>query len=141
MKNLKNLQSVIGGKLWEKNGKSRLYLNEGNNTKKMKTTAYVEMKGGDFDIKVFIDCPSQPYSWIKKEKEKVEKSINKKIYGETLYRLYHKIEKKHIDVMGEFTDDVKYAADFENQDEALEEIENLEDDNVDNYIVQPFVER
>lgn len=56
---------------WEKGGKQRLYLPKkfGYNTKKMSTSAYIAIVDDKAIACVFIDCPSQPDSWIKSQQK------------------------------------------------------------------------
>lgn len=80
MKTLEQLNDKLNGKLWEKLGKKRIYLDEGYNTKKMKTTTYVEQtETGSFIVKCFIDCPSQDWNWIKSQQEQVIESVESRI--------------------------------------------------------------
>lgn len=86
---LNQLAEKLNGKLWENGNKERVYLNRGHNTKKMKTTIYVELSpSGIFDVKCYIDCPSQPYSWIASQKEDVIESVEKEIKMITAATLY-----------------------------------------------------
>ena len=74
------LAEQIESRLWEKYGKTRIYLDYGYNTKKMKTTAYIfQNETGEFIPVVFIDCPTQHYNWINNEKIRVKEVIEDKI--------------------------------------------------------------
>ena len=76
MKTLEKIAEKFGTKVWEKGDKKRVYLNNfGYNTKKMKTTCYVYEENGELKVAVFIDCPSQPYSWIKSQVNEVRNLI------------------------------------------------------------------
>lgn len=80
MKTLDQLNEKLNGKIWEKAGKKRIYLDKGHNTKKMKTTTYVEQnENGEFVVKCFIDCPSQNWNWIKSQQEKVIEGVEEDI--------------------------------------------------------------
>lgn len=79
MKTLTELNEKLNGRIWSKNGIERIYLDEGYNTKKMKTTTYVQVINDSFVVKCFIECPSQDYNWIKSQQERVIESVEEKI--------------------------------------------------------------
>lgn len=79
MKTLTELNEKLKGKMWSKNGIERIYLDRGHNTKKMKTTTYVELKDDEFVVKCFIDCPSQDWNWIKSQQEQVIEGVEEDI--------------------------------------------------------------
>lgn len=60
-------------KAWEKAGKQRLYFPKtfGYNTKKMSTSAYIDILSDKAIACVYIDCPSQPDSWIQAQQQEV----------------------------------------------------------------------
>lgn len=59
-------------KAWEKNDKKRIYIHGvGYNTKKMSTKAWIEVGGDHPYIRVDIECPSQPQSWIDSQEQKI----------------------------------------------------------------------
>lgn len=76
---LEQIQEKIGGKLWEKAGKRRVYLDRGYNTKKMKTTTCVEMTETGYVVKCFIECPSQDWNWIKSQQNQVIEGVESDI--------------------------------------------------------------
>lgn len=69
---LEQLAEKLGGKLWIKGDMKRIYLDRGYNTKKMTTKTYVFQKeDSSFGVSCFIDCPSQPFAWIKSQQEEL----------------------------------------------------------------------
>jgi len=65
-------------KAWEKNGKQRLYFKGlGYNTKKMSTSAYIDLSDGNAIAHCYIDCPSQPSSWISSQQDEVVASMQR----------------------------------------------------------------
>lgn len=76
---LEQLAEKLNGKLWVKGDLKRIYLDRGYNTKKMSTKTYVEEVDGEFVVKCFVDCPSQPYQWIKSQQEEVIENVEKDI--------------------------------------------------------------
>lgn len=88
MKTLEQLNEKLKGKIWEKGDKKRIYLDRGHNTKKMKTSTYVELVDDNFIVKCFIDCPSQDWNWIKSQQEQIVDQVSdeiKKDMCETYY--------------------------------------------------------
>lgn len=75
----KLLAEKIGGKFWEKHGKTRIYLDRGFNTQKMRTSTYIEIEDNELNIKCFIDCESQPYNWIKSQQNKIISEVEKEL--------------------------------------------------------------
>lgn len=74
------LAEKMEGKIWEKYGKTRVYVDYGYNTRKMKTTAYIfQNESGEFIPVVYVDCPSQHYNWINNEKIRVQEALQEKI--------------------------------------------------------------
>jgi len=75
------LAEKLNAKVWEKGDLKRIYLNdEGYNTKKMSTKAYIfQNESGEFKVSVRIECYSQSINWITSQEEEVKKSIEKKI--------------------------------------------------------------
>jgi hypothetical protein len=58
----------------------RVYLDLGYTTKKMKTTTYVyEKREGEVGISCYIECSSQPMSWIRSQQDEVVDIVVKKI--------------------------------------------------------------
>lgn len=76
---LEQLAEKLNGNLWVKGDLKRVYLDKGWNTKKMSTKTYVEEVNGEFVVKCFIDCPSQPWNWIKSQQEEVIESVERQI--------------------------------------------------------------
>lgn len=85
-------------KVWEKGELKRIYLNEGYNTRKMRTKTYIwQDEKGDFKVSCYIDCPSQPWNWIICQKEIVVKEVEEKIYkalAETYFLPIHKTDSR-----------------------------------------------
>jgi len=74
------LSEKLGGKLWIKEDKKRIYLDCGYNTKKMSTKTYVyQREDGTFGVSCYIDCPSQPYAWIQSQQSEVIESVERRI--------------------------------------------------------------
>lgn len=76
---IEQLAVAMNKSLFTKSATPRIYLNEGFNTKKMKTTTYIYEVGGEFKISCFIDCPSQPMAWINSQKESVIEGVENMI--------------------------------------------------------------
>lgn len=78
---LKELNESLKGRIWEKADKKRIYLDKGYNTKKMKTTTYVEVSENElfFVVKCFIDCPSQSFNWIDSQQDLIIESVTNEI--------------------------------------------------------------
>ena len=82
MKNVtvEQLAERLEGKVWTKNGMTRIYLERGYNTKKMTTKTYVFLReDGSWGVSCYIDCPSQPYQWIKSQTEEVVSSVEREL--------------------------------------------------------------
>jgi hypothetical protein len=76
---LEQLAEKLNGKLWIKGDMKRVYLDRGYNTKKMSTKTYVFEKDGQFIVSCYIECPSQPFTWIKAQQQEVVASIESEI--------------------------------------------------------------
>lgn len=73
---LEQLAQELGQSVWSKGNLKRIYLNDaGYNTKKMSTKAFIYEVEGEFKVSVSIECPSQPWQWIKSQQEEVRDSI------------------------------------------------------------------
>ncbi len=72
---LQELGIKLNGKFWSKEGKERIYLDRGYNTKKMSTKTYVEIKNDEFVVRCFIDCPSQNDNWIESQQFDVIENV------------------------------------------------------------------
>lgn len=87
--NIYELAEKLNAKVWEKGDMKRIYLNdEGYNTKKMSTKTFIwQDETGEFKVSVRIECPSQPWNWIKSQEQEVRewvlKRIDRAINGET----------------------------------------------------------
>lgn len=91
MKNLtlQQLAEKLNGKYWEKGDKQRVYLDRGNNTKKMKTTSYVcQLDNGEFKVCCYIDCPSQDWNWIKSQQQQIIDSVQEDVDFITAEKLF-----------------------------------------------------
>jgi len=78
---LEELNKSLKGRIWQKGDKKRIYLDKGYNTKKMKTTTYVEVSENElfFVVKCFIDCPSQSFNWIDSQQDLIIESVTNEI--------------------------------------------------------------
>ena len=74
-KNIGWVEQKLGGKIWSKNGITRLYVNAGYNTKKMKTTLYIAEVAGGIKISCVVECPTQNSTWIAAEEKAVINSV------------------------------------------------------------------
>jgi hypothetical protein len=79
MKTIEQLNEKLQGKIWEKGDKKRIYLDRGYNTKKMKTSTYVELVDCSFIVKCFIECDSQGWNWIKSQQEEIIERVENEI--------------------------------------------------------------
>lgn len=105
---IEQLAEKLKGKLWEKGDLKRIYLDRGHNTKKMSTKTYVFEKDGEFQVSCYIECPSQPYQWIKSQQQEIIDSVNQDI--ETIIELFNTelIEAKLTDDKKEVLVNVSY---------------------------------
>lgn len=76
---LQELAIKLNGKFWSKEGKERVFLDKGYNTKKMSTKTYVEVRNDEFVVRCFIDCPSQNDNWIESQQEEIVYNVSKEI--------------------------------------------------------------
>lgn len=77
---LQELATKLNGKFWSKEGKERVYLERGYNTKKMSTSTYVEQsENGLFIVKCFVKCDNQDYNWCKSQSDIVIESVEREI--------------------------------------------------------------
>lgn len=77
---IEDLAVKLNGKMWTKGDLKRIYLDRGYNTKKMSTKTYVEETSeGNFNVKCFVECPSQDYNWCKSQAEQVIESVDQEI--------------------------------------------------------------
>jgi len=138
MKNLtiEQLAEALKGKLWVKGDLKRIYLDKGYNTKKMSTKTYVyQREDGTFGVSCYIDCPSQPWNWIKSQQdeiiERVEESIEAAIYelenpGADYYedKAAKEAEAERAEAIRDFLDNVEIRKEYWAKDygRALESI-------------------
>lgn len=77
---IEQLAEKLDGKLWIKGDMKRIYLERGYNTKKMTTKTYVfQREDGTFGVSCYIDCPSQPFQWIKSQQQEVVEGVEASI--------------------------------------------------------------
>ncbi len=76
---LQELATKLNGKFWSKEGKERVYIDRGYNTKKMSTKTYVEIRNDEFVVRCFIDCPSQSDNWIESQQNEVIENVENEI--------------------------------------------------------------
>lgn len=77
---IEDLAVKLNGKMWTKGDLKRIYLDRGYNTKKMSTKTYVEETSeGNFNVKCFVECPSQDYNWCKSQANQVIDSVDNQI--------------------------------------------------------------
>lgn len=83
MKNvtIEQLAEKMGKTVWSKGDLKRIYLNDaGYNTKKMSTKSFIfQDESGEFCVSVRIECPSQPWAWIKSQQDEVRDYIMNEI--------------------------------------------------------------
>lgn len=90
---IEQLAEKLNGKLWVKGDLKRIYLKKGYNTKKMSTKTYIEDVNGRFVVKCFIDCPSQPWEWIKSQQNEIIESVEEMI-NKVLVQSYHLFDEE-----------------------------------------------
>lgn len=77
---LEQLAERFNTTVWSKGDLKRIYLNDaGYNTKKMTTKTFIYEQDGEFKVSCRIECPSQPYQWIKSQEEEIKETIYGKI--------------------------------------------------------------
>lgn len=77
---LENLAEKLDGNYWEKGNLKRVYLDKGNNTKKMSTKTFIwQDENGEFKVSCKIDCNSQPYEWINSQQEEIKNRVYEEI--------------------------------------------------------------
>lgn len=76
---LEQLATELNGKIWTKGEMKRVYIERGYNTKKMSTKTYIHEVNGQFEVKVYIECPSQDYNWIKSQQDQIIESVENQI--------------------------------------------------------------
>jgi hypothetical protein len=77
---IEDLAVKLNGNMWTKGDLKRIYLDRGYNTKKMSTKTYVEETSkGNFNVKCFVECPSQDYNWCKSQANQVIERLESEI--------------------------------------------------------------
>jgi hypothetical protein len=81
---IEQLAERLEKSVWTKGDIKRIYLNdEGYNTNKMSTKTYIyQREDGSFGVSCYIDCPSQPYSWIKSQQEEIVERVMRMVNRE-----------------------------------------------------------
>jgi len=91
---IETLAEKINGKLWIKGDMKRIYLDEGYNTKKMSTKTYIFQRDDNtFGVNCYIECPSQPYQWIKSQQDEIIANVLNRIeetLSDTVYIMTNK---------------------------------------------------
>lgn len=137
---LKELEEKIGGTYWEKGNLRRLYLDRGHNTKKMTTKTFIwEDENGALRISCKIECPSQPYEWVKSQQDQVKKGVMREI-EDALASQYFFAKKKGTELYFEYGKLVEYKEVVQGElypsDERLiEEMENCGEEPEDYEII------
>lgn len=119
---LEQLSEKLNGNVWKNGDKKRVYLNKGYNTKKMKTTAYVESFNGSFVVRCFIDCPSQPSNWIESQEQQIIESVNESIEEATTTDVFLIKNEK-----GEYSDSTSSFCEIDNCTEVFYSEEKAEE--------------
>jgi hypothetical protein len=98
---LYELAERLGYKVWEKDDLKRIYVNEGYNTQKTSTTTFIwQDENDEFKVNCYIECPSQPWNWIRSQKEKVLERVEdiiRQALAETYYLAVRKDDGKLFD--------------------------------------------
>ena len=102
---LKDLSAKLNGKIFKKEGIERVYIDRGYNTKKMKTTTFIEVIEGNFVVRCFIVCPSQSFEWCKSQEKIVINNVTEEI---------EEILNPEIEIIEEFADTILKIQNFEN---------------------------
>ena len=94
---IEELAVRFGTTVWSKGDKKRIYLDRGYNTKKMSTKTYVyQNEDGSYDVACYIECPSQPYEWIKSQQQEVIEGVKDDLndmLSDTAYILTNEAEE------------------------------------------------
>lgn len=61
--NLERLAQLVDGKIWQKNGFTRIYLNDFKSTKKTEIKVWVEIENNSIYVNARVFCPSQSRTW------------------------------------------------------------------------------
>ena len=97
---IEDLAVKLNGKMWTKGDLKRIYLDRGYNTKKMSTKTYVEETSeGNFNVKCFVECPSQDYNWCKSQANQVIESVDKEIAEATVTEYFYIVNEKTNEVI------------------------------------------
>lgn len=75
------LAEKLGGRVWRKYGKERIYLRRGHTTRKMSTSTFVywDDTAKEWTVKCKIVCPSQSANWIKSQEKEIIDSVKEEI--------------------------------------------------------------
>jgi len=75
------LAEKLGGRVWRKYGKERIYLRRGHTTRKMSTSTFVywDKKEKEYAVHCHIVCPSQSRNWIKSQQDLIISEVKKEI--------------------------------------------------------------
>lgn len=88
---IETLAEKLNGNLWIKGDLKRIYLDRGNNTKKMSTKTFVfQNEEGEFKVSCHVDCPSQPWQWCQSQEDEVKEGVYRNIenaLSDTVYIL------------------------------------------------------
>lgn len=103
---IEQLAEKLNKTVWVKGDLKRIYMDSGYNTKKMKTTTYIEVRNGEFAVRCFIDCHSQSQNWIESQQNEVIESIEKEIQ-EALATEYFYITNENGKVVDENGDETE----------------------------------
>lgn len=125
-------------KVWETGDIKRIYINDaGYNTRKMATKTFIwQDEYGEFKVSCHIDCPSQPWNWIKSQQKEVIDNVMERIRKVLVNTFYIAIRKEDGKVFynGDMKDKeefMHYNHTYLSEDEIIEclksEGENIED--------------
>lgn len=130
---LKQLAESLNGNYWEKGNLQRVYLDKGNNTKKMSTKTFVfQDENGEFKVSCKVYCPSQPWEWCKSQEESVKKTVYRQIEDATATEYYF-AKKKGTELYFSFFGNVSYEkaidceAFYSSEQQLLDEMDNCGD--------------
>ena len=88
------LAERLGYEVWEKDDLKRIYVNEGYNTQKTSTTTFIwQDESGEFKVNCYIECPSQPWNWIKSQKEMVISNVEEEVRHALVDYFYMPVRK------------------------------------------------
>lgn len=75
------LAENLGGRVWRKHGKERIYLRRGHASRKMSTSTFVywDEEEKEYAVQCYIYCPSQSRNWIKSQQDLIISEVKKEI--------------------------------------------------------------